>query len=322
MVITKNFIDIIESLKDVYTRAINGELDEKSVEKWITVAEENITDIRGHLSNNLLNVSKKKQLQSLLGHILSIQKKLKNILEPDVNICWSDITSAFKNRIKSGIITNLTHVDVKSFLNDAFTLFEAQVQKSLLELDSLKVYTSLAAEFKINRNDEDLIDMKYFNTKSNIIFKSTNLQDWFNENVIEQIINDIEDFEGKESGWSLHSLIHLEVNINKLNAMRGSSYLPLPEQIKKKHACVNVKNRDDKCFMWAVLSALHPIEKNPDRVSHYKKFEKELNFKDIEFPVSVRNIRKFEKLNNISINLYMLKLKKKKIQRLTCSRRR
>ena len=39
--------------------------------------------------------------------------------------------------------------------------------------------------------------------------------------------------------------------------------------------------------MWAVLSSLHPIKQNAERVSNYTNFENELNFTGIDFPVSI-----------------------------------
>ena len=58
--------------------------------------------------------------------------------------------------------------------------------------------------------------------------------------------------------------------------------------------------------MWAVLSALHPVDRkyHPDRVSKYEKYKNELKFDDIEFPVIKDKIPKFEKLNNINISLF------------------
>lgn len=41
-------------------------------------------------------------------------------------------------------------------------------------------------------------------------------------------------------------------------------------------------------------------------VSSYKDFDNELNFNGIEFPVTLKSIVKFEKLNDISINVYGL----------------
>ena len=48
--------------------------------------------------------------------------------------------------------------------------------------------------------------------------------------------------------------------------MRGSSYLNLPDSIKKRHACINVEHFDDECFKWAVLSALHLVKHHSYRV--------------------------------------------------------
>ena len=80
----------------------------------------------------------------------------------------------------------------------------------------------------------------------------------------------MEEFQEKDSGWTLHSFIKLEVNINKLNPMKGSAYTKLPKQIEGKEACINVQNRDDNaCFKWAILSAIHPVNKKqymPNRV--------------------------------------------------------
>ena len=88
--------------------------------------------------------------------------------------------------------------------------------------------------------------------------------------------------------------------------MRGSSYKDLPEQIKSKQCCINVKNKDTKCFMWAVLSALHhrDIKRDHDRVSKYKQYENNLKFGDISFPVKLDKISKFEQMNSIDINVF------------------
>ncbi|GFX51159.1 uncharacterized protein TNCV_2735101 [Trichonephila clavipes] len=58
--------------------------------------------------------------------------------------------------------------------------------------------------------------------------------------------------------------------------------------------------------MWSILAALHPAGDHVDRVSKYKPFENELNFEGIEFPVKMedRVINKFERMNNISVNIY------------------
>ena len=89
--------------------------------------------------------------------------------------------------------------------------------------------------------------------------------------------------------------------------MKAGSWLPIPGKIGNKKACLNITNFDDECFKWAILAKLHPVENNANRVNQYKKWENELNFDGIEFPVSSSQILKFEAQNlKISVNVYGL----------------
>lgn len=92
--------------------------------------------------------------------------------------------------------------------------------------------------------------------------------------------------------------------------MRGSSFVDLPLQVKNKHACVNVKNDDDACFAWAVVSALHPTQSHNDRVTKYPHYSTVLKLDGITFPICREQVPKFEKNNDISVNIYMLKKNK------------
>ena len=83
-------------------------------------------------------------------------------------------------------------------------------------------------------------------------------------------------------------------------------YQNLPENVKKTRSCINVRNNDKQSFKWAILSALHPVKKDGQRMSKYKKFEHELNFSGISFPVQPLQIPQFEKQNDISIDVYTL----------------
>ena len=56
--------------------------------------------------------------------------------------------------------------------------------------------------------------------------------------------------------------------------------------------------------MWSVLAKLHPVEKDPQRVTKYAQYTKELDFSNIEFPVKIKDIPRFEKQNNLTVNVY------------------
>ena len=71
-----------------------------------------------------------------------------------------------------------------------------------------------------------------------------------------------------------------------INLRRGGSYVDHPEWIKKKKATINPKNKDDKCFQYAVIVALNyeEIELHSERVSNIKWFINKYNWKGINNP--------------------------------------
>ena len=75
---------------------------------------------------------------------------------------------------------------------------------------------------------------------------------------------------------------------------------------------INIHNDDDKCFQYCIIAALHPQKKLKTRVDYYqsKKVQETIvplyNWKGINFPTSIKYVRKFEADNKISINVFSL----------------
>ena len=69
---------------------------------------------------------------------------------------------------------------------------------------------------------------------------------------------------------------------------------------------INPQNKDEECFKWAVIAALHheDINHNPERISLLRPYENQHNWKGLEFPGSIKKIDKFEKNNpGIAVNM-------------------
>jgi len=66
------------------------------------------------------------------------------------------------------------------------------------------------------------------------------------------------------------------VDLGRYVPLEASSYIELPDYLKRKHCIVNVVNSDDACLKWAVLSCLYPVVKNANRVSSYHQHEQQL----------------------------------------------
>ena len=104
------------------------------------------------------------------------------------------------------------------------------------------------------------------------------------------------------SRFVFDEFLYLDVNFHHLNLMRASSYLPLPDWLARKKVIVNPHN-DDECFKWSVIAAEKVGMKDPQRVSNLRKFKDNYDWSGLEFPVSIKDIGKFETNNNVSVNV-------------------
>ena len=100
----------------------------------------------------------------------------------------------------------------------------------------------------------------------------------------------------------------------KINFKRGGSYIDSPDWIKKKKATINLKNKDDKCFQYAVTVApgYGEIKWNPKRVLIIKPFINTYNWKGIYYPTKIDDWKTYEK-NNPTIALNISYIKEKEI---------
>ena len=144
-----------------------------------------------------------------------------------------------------------------------------------------------------------------FDSAIKIILENTDVEEVFNEMVdeIETSIQRVENAEG--SGWVLDKIINITLHTAKWDPLNAGSYIDLPTNLKNKKAIINMKNQDNECFKWCVLRALNPKNNHPERVDRDLINKQDtLNMKGIKYPVSFRDIDRFESLNpNISITV-------------------
>ncbi|KYN50748.1 hypothetical protein ALC56_10211, partial [Trachymyrmex septentrionalis] len=99
--------------------------------------------------------------------------------------------------------------------------------------------------------------------------------------------------------------------------MRAGCYFEVPREIATKRAVINVSTMDNAYFAWSVVAALYPAEKHAERESSYPHYTTVLNLAGIEFPITFKDIPKFERLNAVSINVYDIENKQVLPLRLT-----
>ena len=145
----------------------------------------------------------------------------------------------------------------------------------------------------------------YFNTETYINLESTDVKVILSQ-MIKEILEKIGIFQMNGSGWYFKEVSSLEIHIVDYKPIKGSSYIPLPDFIIKKKSIINIQNKDKKCFLWSILRYLDPIQMNEIRLTDIRKYENDLNFKGIDFPVKLKDIPKFENQNptRLGINVF------------------
>ena len=103
------------------------------------------------------------------------------------------------------------------------------------------------------RKDGEMVEIAFKSRMSNVY----NLSD-INEIVngmITHMKQQIENPALSDSKFVFNEVVHMDVDFHRLNLMRGSSCLPLPDWLTLKKVIVNPKNSDLECFKWAVIAA-------------------------------------------------------------------
>ena len=125
------------------------------------------------------------------------------------------------------------------------------------------------------------------------------------EEMIQEMIEAMENYNKRGSNWIFKKVIRLDVNFVRWRPLGGSAWIPLPEKLARKKAVINMKNKDDFCFKWCVARAANMVEIHPERITEdLKKQAEKFDWTDCRFPMPLEKIKFFEKRNNLSVNVY------------------
>ncbi|XP_039299133.1 uncharacterized protein LOC120354981 [Nilaparvata lugens] len=219
---------------------------------------------------------------------------------------FTELESAFNNTLKTYYYKNEKYKDICKLLA-GIKLRIVMLLLSLLNHHlALKINILVECTYKKKSllQEFDYQD-RSFKTGNITILKSSNLENVL-KNVTKKICNEESIYQGYQSGWALSKIDGVLIRVSKYKPLKGRSYIKLPNRIEKKHAIINCKNSDNKCFMWAILS--YYVKIKPERLSyHHRKLVSKFDFRGISFPTPIKDIKVFERNNQfVSINVYSL----------------
>lgn len=238
----------------------------------------------------------------------AVDKKVKPVeRKPIVNITQQN-TNKYNQKLYVVKVRNKTIKDTKLFQEITDKKVIEKIKMRLKEFKALKISLRMKVIMFSKIYDKyETIEINPKLSADNVIMNEDEIQTHLKK-IYENIDKEIEHYKSSTSDMVVHEIVGVELFIYKYVPPKGRSYLELPKNCPKR-SVINVKNDDNMCFKWAVLSALHykdVNQKSASKVCVYKKYEKELNFDGIEFPVSgLSSYKRFEKLNEQPINVFL-----------------
>ena len=220
-------------------------------------------------------------------------------LKAELNWGPRQLEGAFGSAYRRYRIDGMPGMDPDTFFN-RIRRFLIELLKKESRTGAVRAQTTTWIRF---RQDGELVELA-FNSRMMNVYNLSDM-DEIVDKMIAHMKGQIKNPALLNSRFIFDEVLYIDVNFHQLNLTRGSSYLPLPEWLDRKKAIINPRNEDQECFKWAVITASRweDIDSHPERISKLKRFEADFHWSGTGFLVSVKDIKKFELNNQVSINL-------------------
>ena len=116
---------------------------------------------------------------------------------------------------------------------------------------------------KYRSNGEIEFAPVYFNSPTKtVINRKYKLDQSFQE-----ILYRIDAWVNRVSAWVIELNESQYINISTYRSLVGSSYIDLPTELKHpRKRLINIKNNDQKCFLWCHVRHINPVKDHPGRI--------------------------------------------------------
>ena len=206
------------------------------------------------------------------------------------------------NTFLTGEVPTNRHCDLLEFLESIKNNVHDIIADEVGVRGALKFYLTLRPQLsRIDSDGHETISTPYLCLTPSIVLQSSNIHEQIDE-ASDRIKHLLDIHEGRGSGFSLDCILEWQLNIATFDVIGGSSNPPLP---KLRNATVNIKNEDNKNFLYCLSYIRKPVMKDAQRPSHYTEELNNFDISGIKFPVTLNQIEKFEQQNSdFSVNVF------------------
>ena len=253
---------------------------------------------------NMLN-KKAKEIDATTKSIDDRYKKVSDELVSSPKI--TQLHKALKGSTKSFTVDVIDSEDPLHQLNETKNFIKKCLVKELLELKGFKYIETLKVTFEKKQGKGITTKTAFFNSKTKTLINAIEINEVL-QSSREELVKAIAQWLSEGSGWTISSVDSHYINLTQYQPLKGGSYLELPTELKHPNkGLINLQNKDNCCFAWCHVRHLNPQEKNPQRIKKSDNAfikDKIVNYDGIEFPVTIKDYNKIEKMNSININVF------------------
>ena len=178
-----------------------------------------------------------------------------------------EVSHAFKRYVRSYSIEIIDEKDPLVQLNSSKSCIKDLFKDLLYEMKGFKYQITMnikLSKWKVNGNTE--FASVFFNSLTKAVI---NLDfDSLIDKSFEEILYRINNWINEGSGWVVDSILSEYLNVSKCAPLFGSSFIELFGELRHpKKGLINIKNKDNKCFLWCHVRHLNLVDKNSSRIS-------------------------------------------------------
>ena len=129
-------------------------------------------------------------------------------------VVWEATLSSFKKRVFCGKINNNENIiEPKLFLNKCIFILLEKVGEFIYKFKSpVKINCELCCEYLLQKNNNLQSYQIYHNSRMMPIILNDDFTEWFNVNVMDPILNNMSEFQERDSGKALNKICFLQVS--------------------------------------------------------------------------------------------------------------
>ena len=216
---------------------------------------------------------------------------------PQFNSAFNEALSEFKFQMGSN------ETDLNKVLDQFRPIFLDHLSSSLRKHHAIRAGLVISLKYRSKKFSSNEPLRVFLRSTLNLLYQETEIIPAI-ISIYKEITTRNENFIRNESNLEITEISFLCVVVGRFQPLAGRQFSELPAFLKSKKAIINVNNKDNRCFGYAVLAALRKLPKNAERAHLYLPFFQENGLHNLHYPIQPEAVPEIERQLHLRINIF------------------